>query len=212
MPTTLWGLVLFLVLLAPGFVFTARRERVRSGRALSVFRESTSVALVSVAANGVVLGLFAVLRTVFPSWTPDVGALVRAPEKYAVEHYAQLTAWSAGMLAVATAAAFAVGGLRGREHQSAVSAWTLLFTAHPDAAVYVGCVLDDGSFVAGRLLSYSRSAEDVADRELTLTGPITYRAPEKTATSVLPDVGATAISARRIVLLTVSYLPEAEPD
>ncbi|WP_158842035.1 DUF6338 family protein [Saccharothrix deserti] len=208
MPTSLLGLVLFLVLLAPGFAFTLRRERVRSGRTLSAFRETTTVALVSVAANGAVLALFAVLRIVFPSWTPDVGALVREPQRYAVEHYAQLLSWGVGLLAVATLVAFAAGGRRGKEHESGVSAWTLLFTAHPDAKVFVGCVLDDGSYVAGRLLSFSRAAEDVADRELTLTGPITYRAPEKTETSVLPDVGATAISARRIVLLNVSYLPD----
>lgn len=211
MPTSLLGLVLFLALLAPGFAFTSRQGRVRSGRSLSAFRETTTVALVSVAANSVVLGLFAVLRIAFPSWTPDVGALVRAPERYAVDHYAQLLAWGVGMLALATLAAFVAGGLRGREHHSAMSAWTLLFTAHPDAAVYVGCLLDDGSYVAGRLLSFSRAAEDVADRELTLTGPITYRAPEKTGSSVLPDVGATAVSARRIVLLNVSYVPDAVP-
>lgn len=208
-PTSVVGLVLFLILLAPGFAFVLRQERVRSGRTQSAFRETTTVALVSVVANGAVLALFAVLRIAFPSWTPDVGAIVRTPQRYAVEHYAQLLGWGIGMLAVATLVAFLAGGRRVREHESSVSAWTLLFTAHPGAAVFVGCVLDDGSYVAGRLLSFSRAAEDVADRELTLTGPITYRAPEKTGTSVLPDVGATAISARRIVLLNVSYLSEA---
>jgi hypothetical protein len=96
-----------------------------------------------------------------------------------------------------------------REHEAYLSGWSLLFSEHPGARLHIGCLLDDGSYVAGRLRSFSRAAEDVEDRELTLTGPILYRASNGQTTSPLPDVGAAAVSARHLVLLTVSYeLPD----
>ncbi|SFQ31841.1 hypothetical protein SAMN05421810_10695 [Amycolatopsis arida] len=95
-----------------------------------------------------------------------------------------------------------------REHEAHISAWTMLFTEHPGATVLVGVVLDDGSYVTGTLLSFSRMREDVADREITLRAPIGYRAPGERTLTELPDVGAAAISARTITLLTVSYLRE----
>lgn len=223
MPTTLLSLVLFVVLLVPGFAYTLRRERLTSARSISTFRETVSLAFVSIVADTIVLLIFALLRAVVPAWTPDVGALVRAPGQYAQVHYAELIGWSAGLLVIATMlATAAAGGWQRRiaerlgrrraaepmrEHEAYLSGWALLFSENPGTLVHLGCFLDDGSYVAGRLRSYSRAADDVADRELTLTGPIVYRAPEGKAAAPLSDVGAAAISARHLVLLTVSYEP-----
>lgn len=226
MPTTFLGLLLFLVLLVPGFVYTLRRERIVSSRNVSAFRETVSLAFVSVLADGAVLIGFALLRLVAPEWTPDVGALIADSAGYARGHYVELFWWGAGLLAVATAlAAVAAGplprevarkvpGLRERvpqrEHEAYMSAWTLLFNEHRGARIHLGCLLSDGSYLTGRLFSYSRAAEDVEDRELTLCAPIGYRAPGETTLTNLPDVGTAAVSARQLVLLTVSYVaPEA---
>ncbi|MTD57549.1 DUF6338 family protein [Amycolatopsis pithecellobii] len=207
MPTTLVGLLVFLVLLVPGFAYTLRRERVASSRDVSVFRETIELAFVSVAADAVVLGLFALLRTIVPSWTPDIRQLLREPGRYGIDHLGSVTAWAAGLLAAASGLALLAASprFRRREHEAYTSGWTLLFGEHPGARIYVGCLLDDGSYVTGRLRTYSRASEDDQDRDLTLTGPISYRAPGETKSEVLPDVGAAAISARRLTLLTVTY-------
>ncbi|WP_229713525.1 DUF6338 family protein, partial [Streptomyces fuscichromogenes] len=87
------------------------------------------------------------------------------------------------------------------------SAWWLLFHEHPDAVVHLGCVLTDGGYLAGRLHSFSRSPVENGDRELTLRGDITYRAPGDSTAAVLPLVNAVVISARQLAFVTVSYLP-----
>lgn len=221
-PTSLLGLLLFVVLLAPGFAYTLCRERLTAHRPVSAFRETVALVFVGVLCDAVALGVFAVLRVLGPGWTPDVGALLRDPQGYALRHYAELTAWSVGLLTLAVLLAVAAGNrwfrrlagrlpwlrrrLPHREHEAYLSAWWLLFSEHPDSEVHVGCVLEDGSYVTGRLWSFSRSAEDSQDRELTLVGPIRYRAPRAKEAVLLPGVGAAAVSARRIVLLTVSYV------
>lgn len=214
MPTTLVGLLVFLVLLVPGFAYTLRRERVASSRDLSVFRETVELAFVSVVADAVVLLLFAGARALWPGSTPDAPQLLRDPGHYAIDHLGLVAAWGGGMLAVAAALAALAAGpplrRRQREHEAYASAWTLLFNEHPGARIYVGCLLDDGSYVNGRLRTYSRASEDGQDRDLTLTGPISYRGPDETHAAVLPDVGAAAVSARRLKLLTVSYQTAAQ--
>ncbi|TNC26503.1 DUF6338 family protein [Amycolatopsis alkalitolerans] len=206
MPTTLVGLLVFVVLLVPGFAYTLRRERLTPGREVSAFRQTVRLAFVSVVADAVVLGLFVVVRVFAPSWTPDVQQFLRDPGRYGIDHLGAVAAWSAGLLVAATVLALLVARPRSpREHEDSTSGWTQLFTGHPGARIHVGCLLDDGSYVTGRLRGYSRTAEDGRDRDLTLTGPISYRAPRETTSAVLPDVGAAAISARRLTLLTVSY-------
>jgi Family of unknown function (DUF6338) len=94
------------------------------------------------------------------------------------------------------------------EHQAYLSAWWLLFTANPDSRIHVGCLLDDGSYVAGILRSFNQASDDVQDRELMLTGPISYRVPGAPQTTELPGVGAAAVNARRLQLIMVSCLTE----
>jgi hypothetical protein len=71
-------------------------------------------------------------------------------------------------------------------------------------------VLDDGSYLGGWVLTYSPDSDETADRELTLSGPVTYRSPTGQEAMDL-GVSAVAVSARRIQYLTVSYL-EPEPS
>lgn len=223
MPTTLLGLLLFLVLLVPGFVYTVRRERRVSSRSVTALRELVSLAFVSVLADLAVLIAFSLLRAAAPGWTPDVGAIVADPSSYFAGHYTEVFVWGVGMLAAATIiAALAAGDLPRRaacrfpvlrervphrEHDAHISAWTLLFTEKPNHAIHLGCLLTDGSYLTGRLFSFSRAAEDTEDRELTLSAPIAYRKPGETELFRLPDVHKAAVSARQLALLTVTYVP-----
>ncbi len=76
MPTTLTGLLLFVVMLLPGFAYLVGKERNGTERRLSPFRETVAIISASVASEVVILLIFAVVRTLWPSETPNVGALL----------------------------------------------------------------------------------------------------------------------------------------
>ncbi|MFB6753114.1 DUF6338 family protein [Streptomyces sp. NPDC056353] len=224
MPTTFAQLMLFVTMLTPGLVYTLKRERSAPSRTLSAFRETAEILLVSVIANMAALLLLSVCRVLLPGHTPDVGEIVRGSGDYVRSHYRLLALWAGGLLAASTLLAFlaADGRLlnaaarslrrpRRTPSDAFASAWWSLFQEEHDGPVHVGCHLDDGSYVAGMLRSFNRDSNDTADRELTLTGPITYRAPGSTQAQILDGVGAAAVSARRITLMTVGFLAGAEP-
>ena len=77
MPTTLTGLLLFVVLLLPGFAYLVGKERHGTERRLSPFRETVAIVSASVTSELVVLGIFAAIRALWPSVTPNVGAMLR---------------------------------------------------------------------------------------------------------------------------------------
>lgn len=106
MPTTLTGLLLFVVLLLPGFAYLVGKERHGTERHTLPFRETIAVVAASVTSEMVVLGLFAIIRWLRPTWTPDVGALIRNGSAYASGHYRVVAAWSFGMLVFATLFAY----------------------------------------------------------------------------------------------------------
>jgi len=230
-PTTFVGLLLFVVLLAPGFAYVARREVQQPVRPTSIFRETVAVALASVGCDIAVVLVFAVVRWIGPGVTPDIGALVRQSGSYAEAHYVALAAWGLGLLAGACLLALALAGLDvgsrlarllqrvpglhwlappARTAVSPKSAWLRVFREYEDHAVHVGCHLDDGSYLSGWLLSYSPDYNETADRDLALSAPIEFRASGHDTACPLEGIGAVVISARRIVNLLVSYVPEAE--
>lgn len=228
-PSGLWQLLLFLVLLTPGAAFVLVKERRGPRQSLTALREVLRIVCASILADALALALFGLLRVCAPGLTPDAGALVREPGRYARGHYLSLLWWGAALLALAVAVA-AVASSRElaeratrlpllrrlaprRPHESGVSAWWLAFTEHPEAEVHVGCSLEDGSYLTGRLRSFSTKEEDDADRELILTGPISHRPPGSAVVHELPEVGSVVLSARRITFLTVSYVvPEPVPE
>lgn len=215
-PTTLVGLVLFIALLTPGFAYSARRERSGPERQFSALRETVAMVVVSVVCDLVVLSLALVVWSVLPRQTVDLTALFTRPGAYAVQHHVALWIWGVGLVAAASLLGVLVAGpmvdrLRRRNESPFLSAWGRLFTAHPDCRVHVGCHLSDGTYVAGWLLTYSRSATDVADRELTISGPVQYRAPGQDEATELQNVGAVAVSARQLTLLQVSYVRVGQP-
>jgi hypothetical protein len=161
----------------------------------------------------------------WPQWTPDVGALIRTPAAYLREKYALVVWWSLGLLVLACLFAYVGAQIwakvttgRGRFFQifnklipgEAPPAWWELFSqilpGHPR---YVGCVLDDDTYLAGYLASYNPSPNETEDRELILVAPITIRNPGEDTEHTLggsEGVGAVSISARRIQYFSVSYL------
>ncbi|WP_157878062.1 DUF6338 family protein [Streptomyces torulosus] len=209
-PTTLTGLLLFIVLLLPGLAYATIRDRRSAERRLSAFKETGSVVFASVISELFILGIFAITRASWPENTPDVGRLIREGADYAQDHYASLSLWAIGLLVLATLlASFVAWRAPSVPHESIMSAWWLIFERfHRDSDLYVGCVLEDGSFIQGRLASYNKSSDDSPDREIVLVGPLQYR-PAGSTDSVEYPAGAVCLSARKMLAMFVSYL---DPD
>jgi hypothetical protein len=225
MPTTLTGLLLFVALLLPGFAYAIGKERNSAVGNPTPFRETAAVVAASVAFNLFVLVLFAIIRTVWPTVTPNVGALVRNAGSYLrgspgrPGHYAQVGIWAVGMLTFAVVFAYlatvprvravAAKPLGAYPHDSAASAWWILFEKwQMDRSIHVGCILDDGSFVEGTLGSFSREGDDTPERDLILAEPICYRPPGEAIASPY-GCGAVCVSAAQIVAMFVTYSDES---
>jgi hypothetical protein len=225
MPTTLTGLLLFVVLLLPGFVYLVGKERNGTERRLSIFRETVAIVAASISSELFVLVAFAGIRALWPSRTPDVGALIRDGGGYLRSshvHYENVAAWGICLLVAAMVIAYlaTVPAIRRvtekltgpYPHDSTVSAWWILFERWPNRReVELACMLDDGSAVRGRFGSFNTSADDSPDRDLILREPIYYRPPGDSSKEALFDVSAVCCPAGRIVALFVNYveLPQA---
>ncbi len=225
MPTTLTGLLLFVVMLLPGFAYLVGKERNGTERRLSPFRETVAIISASVASEVVILLIFAVVRTLWPSETPNVGALLGQGSLYLLGnrthhgHYQIFAIWALVLLVCAMLLAYAVtiprlrragGWLLGPyPHESTVSSWWILFERWRKArAVRVICILDDGSSIRGQFGSFNISADDSPDRDLILMSPLYYSPPGEEDEVPYP-VSAVCIAARRIVTMFVNYTAPA---
>ena len=108
-------------------------------------------------------------------------------------------------------------GLAGPPDPSTQSGWWIAFRPGLDAGyqVHVGCTLDDGSYVSGRLRSYSQVAEDTPDRDLVLRAPIMVRPRGAAEAREVPNVTWMTLSARHIVTMAVTYVgrvPSSQPQ
>jgi hypothetical protein len=225
-PSDVVGLLLFVVLLWPGFAYSAVRARRRPERQVTSLRETVSIVAASVSSIVAVGAGFAVLRAAWPRATPDVGRLLFDARPYLRTHYVSVTWWGLGLLLAAVGGAACVAGAQSSEwvrgvrlsrwlasdpDPSTMSAWWVMFTEYdPDEVeLHLGCSLDDGSYVSGVLQAYSQLGADVPDRDLVLGPPLAVRPAGATAPTPMDRAGRMAVSARHIVTLTVSYVRAA---
>ena len=218
MPTTLVGLLVFVVFLTPGFVSYIRRRESAPTPTLSPLVETVTLTTVSVALNLVVLGTFGLVRLALPHHTPDVGELLHALGNYIAGHFAYVIGWLTALLTVSSVLAFAQASeaVRRRVPRLAppviinVSSWYRMFEAHPDRFVYVGCDLRDGSYMAGGLVWYSTDTNETEDRDLVLGPPL-----RRSVNGELVDLTGPSriiLSARDIVALHVTYVEDLGVD
>jgi hypothetical protein len=224
MPDTLTGLLLFVVMLLPGFAYLVGKERSGTERRTSTFRETVAIVAASVTSELIVLVLFAVVRALWPSMTPDVGALIRQGGTYLrggcghPGHYGIVAIWGVCLLALAVTLAFlaTVPNVRRRfvrltgpyPHDSTVSAWWVLFERWGNSnnlAIELVCMLDDGSCVRGQYGSFNTSADDSLERDVILQKPLYYRPPGDPAEEVPYSAAAVCCPASRIVEMFVNY-------
>src|ERR1051326_9168605 len=208
---------MFVALMLPGFAYVAVRSRTGPERPMSRLRETITVVGASLVALTAVLALAGLVRVLLPGHTPSVGELLSDPHAYALRHYVTLTWWAVALLAVAIGGAAGAAWLRsllagGPPHPSQMSSWWLAFTEyHADRFdIHVGCTLENGSYVTGIVYAYPQTILDTPDRDLVLRPPITVRPADAAQTTPLANVGLMTVSARRIVTMTVGYVPRKE--
>jgi Family of unknown function (DUF6338) len=227
-PSSVLGLLIFILLLWPGFVYAAVRDRNRPWQRRSPLRETVTIASVSLTALAVVLGIFGVLRAIAPDHTPHVRPLLFTPRAYLQTSYVSVGWWATGLLALAVLGSAGVAWARSSPrirrwpggdwivtapHPSQMSSWWLAFSEYSTAEYehHVGCTLDDGSYVAGVLYAYSREADEGPDRDLVLRAPLQVRAAGATDLTTLERAGLMTVSARHIVTMTVTYVAVGQP-
>ena len=239
MPTTLVGLAIFVIFLSPGFVYLVRTETRLPERRYSPLRETVTIVSVSLAANGVIVGLFAILRCLLPTITPDVGAIVRDPSGYFQSSYAEVMIWSVVLLLAASCLAAVVAvppewsskfaskirfwpgsaiatfiatrRLQGPIEQ--LSGWGFAFTKRPDHRVYVGLDLKDGTYLYGPLFAFSTDLEENDARSIQIGRPVKIRPPGDNMTAAEDwDVDRVIVSASQIKTISVRYVPTKPED
>jgi hypothetical protein len=227
-PSDLTGLLLFAVLLLPGFAYNSVRARRRPIRQLTSLQETVIIVLASLVALLVTGIVFAVIRALLPGVTPDIRALLFSTRHYLRAHYVRTAWWVIAFMAAAIGGAIAVAGIQSSERvgrgrylrwlgappdPSTQSGWWIAFTSGPPEPhrVHVGCTLDDGSYVSGWLKSFSQVAEDTADRDLVLRAPISVRPLGAATAQEVPRVQLMTISARHIVTTSVAYVRKPPP-
>jgi len=212
MPTTLFALAVLIILVLPGVVFAIQVDNRLPTRELSSLRELAVIVGVGVICDSLALIIFGIIRALFPGLTPDVGSIERHGTAYVKLHFVSVGWWFIALYLISCGLAYALGRYRpeiaGRVASGKIafnSAWWELFHMHPEAHKYIGCHLQDNSYISGYLLRYSTEIDETPDRELVLSAPIKYRPANTDQVTTLRDVGAVAISSRQLKFLLVTY-------
>jgi|ERR1700733_13125000 len=212
MPDTLFSLGVLILLGMPGVIFAIQLENREPAREVSPLRELATVVSVGVVCDALALLLFGIIRGIRPSLTPDVGLMERSGMQYVKLHFASVGWWSIALLLTACSLAYILGRFSPQIARSisppaikSASAWWAAFHQFPDTYIYVGCVLQDDSYVAGYLKSYSSDVNETPDRDLILCAPITYRPAGSDEEKALEDVGLVTVSASQLKFFTVTY-------
>jgi hypothetical protein len=222
-PADLTGLTVFIILLWPGFAYNSVRARNRPDRQLTSLQETVTIATASLTALAVTGLLFGLIRILWPGGTPDIRRLLFDRQSYLPGHYVLTGWWAVALLAIAVLGSIGVAEAQSSERLSRIP-WLTWLAAPPDPSVmsawwvafkyrvpkkvdiYVGCVVDDGSYVSGKVRTFSQVAEDSADRDLVLQAPIRVRPPGGSQAELIDRAALMTISARHIVTMTVSYV------
>ncbi len=226
MPTTLTGLLIFVVLLAPGFLYVIVTEQGPFTRtAPSVLRETASIALVSLLCDLVALGMYMPAAAMSDGRLASLRELVEAGESLWAEDRVTVLITALCLLLAACLVALTLAGLvnntsgfdalkvrkpiswvlpaKGARTESAW--WGVLHRERPDLYRRVTCYLLDGTRVRGWLKSFNPAVDETEDRELILAAPIRITSSNGARRPI--ETGYITVSARQIQFLHVDYYP-----
>lgn len=219
MPSTWLGVLLFLLLIAPGLLFDLLSDRRRAVVKESAFREVGRTILASLGFGAVGLAIASLAHVAWPAVFADPAALIGAG---AATYLQDGAIHVAALITIQTSAALAAAGganwyLQRRSHNArlrAVSAWFDVFRRErPEETVpYARVRTKSGVVWAGTVIEYSPDLE-IADRELVLGTPL---ASSKTNAELkpLPSVWQRVLLRDdEIQWITVKYVPKgAHPE
>lgn len=212
MPNTLTGLLIFVVLLIPGILHYIQRRTLSDQPQVSALVEGATLTTISLVTNLLTIGIFASIRWLMPTHTPNISALFLEGMTYAAPRLGYLLSWATALLVISSSMAILWARRPGFLQKIPTfipslidtSAWIYEFEAAPkDTRVYVGCDLRDGSYIGGYLDWYNTNVEEVSDRDIALVAPITVL---KNNDQPKIDFGVVILSARDIAALYVSYV------
>ena len=199
MPTTFVGLLIFVIFLTPGFLYTTQRRALVPASERSVLMESTSIVSISLVTNSFVAACFILLRQLLSDHTPDISNLLRPRSSYWLDHLAYVLGWGALLLTIScTVAVVAARWARLRSVSARIfapvvvdsSAWCETFVADPGYYPHAGVQLASGEFISGRITWFSTSLDESGDRELVLGQPLQIKTHE----------GVTEVFAEKVII------------
>jgi len=231
-PSTVGGILLFVIFLVPGFLYYVQRRRWVEQKSESSLVETARLVSVSVLTNLLAVGVFAIVRWRLPKHTPDISSLTSEGWKYVWARPGYMLLWSLGLLLLSIVFSLLIALLSRTKVnirwlapdivQS--SAWMHLFKdevppiSQPDQrsrkkpkrpkkeglVPFVGIYLHDGTYVSGFVDWFSTEIDEVPDRDLILAAPITIRKGGRENETTFSRL---IISAREVSRIFVSYLP-----
>lgn len=234
MPTSLIGLLLFISLLTPGFIYLERRERWHPGIKYTTFRETSLVVVTSVLSLAVAAAILGLARAISPGHTPNVGAYVRVFTPYTKAHYREALVWGAVLLSLACVAASVAAippAFLGRVPFARVAAWAdrrrgdgspivqksgwgVAFDPPRTRATprslkvekWITVTLTDGTLIYGMLGSKATQIEETDDRDLVIAEPYKIRPSGVAEWPADSYKGTLVVSAKRISYFNVQYV------
>ena len=223
MPSTVGGLLLFVVFLIPGFVYYIQRRRFVELKSESALIETARLVSVSVVTNLCAFGAFSLARYFLPNHTPNPEAMLRGGASYIDMRPGYLLLWAVALMAVSSVFAFYLArlskaGINLKWFAPDIvntSAWSRYLgdrnTIPANTTPFVGLDLRDGTYVSGYVDWFSTELDEVPDRDLVLAAPITLRKDGKDS-----ELGWSrlVVSARDIQRMFVSYVdpPKNDPN
>src|SRR4051794_2430579 len=107
-PSTALGLLILILLLLPGFVYSLVRERLSPSVTRSAFRETASVIVVSVACNAVILFAYVLILILSPIQRLDLAQVIVRPAYYIPQFFTLALCTAAALVTLASLLAFSV--------------------------------------------------------------------------------------------------------
>jgi hypothetical protein len=171
--------------------------------------------------------LFVLICYLLPSHTPLLTQIVNQPNEYARSHLSSLGWWSLSLLAFATllggmmadprlpskltdaAAHPYIKWLTGISHTDIRirSAWSEIFNMYAKenpGFIDVGILVDDGSYLRGRLHNFAVQPDETDNRDIVISAPLELTLPGKEPCPIDPQY--CIISSRHIVPIDVTHL------
>ena len=105
MPSTLTGLLIFIVLLTPGLLHYIQRRALSDQPQVSALVETGTLTTVSLVTDLLAIAVFALLRLFIPTHTPNPSGLLSGGLSYAAPRIGYLLLWGVALLALSSALA-----------------------------------------------------------------------------------------------------------